>query len=231
MTAPVIGRRTRRRGALDKAVTFALARAARLAAAPPLPSSFGPPRPLRLAGPVAFVASAFPWEPLGPPPGQTAVPALVVVACEGRFFAGSYELLERERRARGEVSIVASDVFVSPAQVERARRAGADGVAPVVRAPGASFEAVARAAVDRQMALLPECASADDVERAAAAGANAALISVRDRDTHRPDIDAADVTLRACRAAGLPSVALFVSSLEEDLRGRAAELGFDHVAC
>jgi hypothetical protein len=239
MTHVRIGRRTRKRGALAKAVAFAQARAARLAAAPPLEPRGGSAGSgagaiersalLRAAAALcAEVVAAPPWNGAAPGPLEPASqPALLLVSCEGAFTGGSYELCERARSAFPGAFIVASDVFVDPAQIARARRAGADAVFLVARAVDrASLAALSRDARERGLALGVEAASADEARFAMSLGADRLAVALRDRDTFRPAVEAAEAVAHAARAgASPPPLGLFGWSLSPADAERAGRAG------
>ncbi len=235
----LIGRRTRRRGAIDRALSFAHARAARLSASPPIALDLGPPRagPLRVEdepGVPAYrsVARRLPWLDAAAPGSAPAIEraGVLVVHCEGSQMGGDYELLERTRREQPSAILIASDVFVDPSQLERARRAGADGVAPVMVAlrrehPDDPLRELAGAARALGLELVPECATHADLVAARAEGAGRALVSLRDRDHHRPALD--DAAKLTEDRAGLVLIGIFASSLPEELQERARALGLD----
>lgn len=229
MTMVKIAKRTRRRGALDKCLTFARQRSARIAASPPLPSPFPPPRaqPPELSS-LAVLAQALPWaEPSVP---ELPIPSrfsAVVVVCEGRFFEGDYELLERARRTQAADYWIASDVFVDTAQIVRARRAGADAISPLVRVlerTSLTLADLAGAARELGLDVVPQCASAEELEAALEIGCARALVSLRDAETLRPAIDEVAAMFETSRDIEL--VSIFADSLPEDLALRARSFDF-----
>ncbi len=190
MTAMRIGKRTRRRGALDKAISAARARAARLAASPPLA-----PR---------HVISARAAERLK----AQGHPACLLVDCEATA-GGSYEACERVRtdidasHASEPPLLFASDIFVHEAQLRRARLAGADGVVLVARVlPLDRLDALARTARDLGLLLAVEVRNEADIAAAAMVSPDALSVAAIDRDTRRED-PGAEATERAARATGL----------------------------
>jgi hypothetical protein len=217
-----LGKRTRRRGAIEKSVAFAKARAARIAAGPPLPRTGAPPRPLPLRpGRVASLSAGAPWEARARPTPRGF--ELVVVHAEGRFLGGSYELCERARR-QVEAPLLVSDVFLGEAAIGRAWRAGADAISPIVCAseragvPLASLAAAARAL---GLGFAPEVATLDELESARDLGCRLVLVSLRDRDSLRPSLDAVAPLFDV---PGLVMVALFADTLSGDEGARAAAL-------
>jgi hypothetical protein len=136
-----LGKRTVRRGAIDKIVRFAEARAARLAAAPPLEArSRGEGLPRVEVHRVAAVARTWPfavdaaaWSTRAWPVGDDRGPSLVIAMTEGAFFGGSFAWLSTVVSSEAR-PVVACDAFVHPAQVRAASRAGAYGIAPLLRA-------------------------------------------------------------------------------------------------
>jgi hypothetical protein len=190
-----LGKRTRRRGALDKALTLARSRAARLAASPPL-------APLHPAHPRA--AARLRAE------GRSACE---IVDCDAST-GGTYEACERVRAEIEERTstsgdrdlLVAADVFVHPAQIRRARHAGADGVILVARiVPLETLAALAAAARELGLAIAVEVRNEAEVAAAALVAPDALAVASIDRDTRRADPDAA-VTDRAARATELPVI-------------------------
>lgn len=224
-----LGKRSRRRGALDKALSFAHARAARLAAGPPLSRLAPAPQPLpahlsrvaSLAGPAAQWRAA---ELAVRPPHD-----LLVVHAEGRFLGGSYELCER---ARGAFSgpIVVSDVLIADEQLARAHRAGADAIAPIVVAcerAGVSLAALAARARALGLACLPEVATLEQLELARSLSLDRVLVSLRDRDTLRACVE--EVAPLFARE-GVFVIGLFADTLPAEDARRAAELATDERA-
>jgi hypothetical protein len=183
-----LGKRTTRRGAIDKMVRFAEARAARLLAAPPLAAPSRPSLPLPTSGSsVAAVARVWPfeaerevWSRRSWSPDD---PSLVLAFTEGALFGGSFAWL-REIAAGEPRPIVACDVFLHPAQVVAAARAGAQGIAPLMSAverAGVSLEEVTSWAVQHGLSVLPL------LEAVFSGGASSlALRSTRDPETFRP---------------------------------------------
>ncbi|NUP11009.1 MAG: hypothetical protein HOW73_33600 [Polyangiaceae bacterium] len=234
-----LAKRTRRRGALDKAVTFAWERAARIAASPPLASPFGAPRRLPApSGASAFrlLTRAVPWtDPAPASPTPLGPNDVLVVTAEGRFFGGSYELCEQVRTRCA--FMVVSDVFVSPAQIQRARRAGADAIAPIVRAlahPSEDLAELARAARELGLDVIPEVATPAEVTLARDLASERVFVSLRDRDTHRPAIDEVAAVLasahEATGAANIEVLALFADDLPKEHAEKAANLAFERCA-
>ncbi len=122
-------------------------------------------------------------------------------------MGGDYGLVEEARAQSQSAVIVACDLFVDPLLLDRARDAGADAVGLVARAMS-DTELLTRAseARARGLGVAVECKDAAEVERAAAAGADAILAPVFDRDRARPDADAAAVVRASAFAAGLPAL-------------------------
>lgn len=136
-----LGKRTVRRGAIDKIVRFAEARAARLAAAPPLGARSGgkgqPWVEVRRIAAVArtwpFAVDAAPWATRAWSFGDDRGPSVVLALTEGAFFGGSFAWLATVVSSEPR-PVVACDAFVHPAQVRAAARAGARGIAPLLSA-------------------------------------------------------------------------------------------------
>ncbi|NUO53509.1 MAG: hypothetical protein HOV80_32055 [Polyangiaceae bacterium] len=190
MTGIRLGKRTRRRGALDKAISAARARAARLAASPPL-------APTHVISPRASEQ----LRTLGRS-------ACLVVDCDASA-GGSYEACERLRadidasHAAESPLLVVSDVFVHEAQVRRARVAGADAIVLVARIlPLDRLDALARAARDLGLLLVIEVRNEADLAAAAMVSPDALSVATIDRDTRRED-PGAEATEIAARATGL----------------------------
>ncbi len=161
-----LGRRTVRRGAIDKIVRFAEARAARLAAGPPVRGrARSAPAEVALRG-LAAVARSWPFEVEASPWSARAWPvdgdaergpSLVLALTEGAFFGGSFawlaSIVGAERRP-----VVACDAFLHPAQVEAAARAGAVGIAPMMSAAdraGVDLAELASWSARRALFVLP----------------------------------------------------------------------------
>ena len=144
--------------------------------------------------------------------------AMVSVLCDGAFFDGSYDDLAAARTALdahgfGATPLLAKEFVIDPAQIERARAAGADAALLIVRiAPdGALGELVAAC---RASGLEPfvEVADEAELERALAAGARVVGVNARDLDTLAMDAD------RAARVvASVPSdrIAVHLSGLRD----------------
>lgn len=187
MTGMRLGKRTRKRGALDKALLLARGRAARLAAGPPLPGRFAadPRAAERLRGEPEHA-----WR---------------VVDCDAAA-GGTYEALERARAAvpdAGRPLLLAVDLFVHEAQIRRARHAGADGVVLVARVLDlAGLAALARAARERGLAVAIEVRSEGEIAAACAAHPDALVVASIDRDNGRPET-AHDAVSAAATATGL----------------------------
>lgn len=189
MTAMRLAKRTRKRGALDKALGLARARAARLAASPPLPSRYA-------------------VDPRASEHVREGEPGWVLVDCDAST-GGTYQMLE-EARAASETHgadrdrFVAADLFLHEAQLRRARHAGADAALLVARVLTLDrLDALTKAARGLGLAVAIEVRDVSELAAATAVGADAVRVAEVDRDTRRPAADAPAV-VSAARAACIP---------------------------
>ncbi|MBL9021252.1 MAG: hypothetical protein JNL21_03585 [Myxococcales bacterium] len=181
MTGMRLARRSRKRGALDKALGLARARAARLASSPPLP-----PRA--------------PADPHAAARVRSGAGPVLVVSCDASEGRG-YEALEEARAAAPHVLLLALDLFVDEAQIRRARQAGADGVVLVARVlPQDRLAELAAAARAQGLSVSVEVRSAPELAGALAIQADAVRVAEMDRDNGRPDPDAAATRAAAEKA-------------------------------
>jgi indole-3-glycerol phosphate synthase len=96
-------------------------------------------------------------------------------------------------------------VFVDPRSMSRARDAGADAVALVVRAlEDAELGPLVSAARAQGVAVLLECRSAAEVDMAHACRADGVLAALLDRDRLRPDPEGAAAVRARAADLGLP---------------------------
>jgi indole-3-glycerol phosphate synthase len=132
--------------------------------------------------------------------------AALSVLTDRQFFGGELEFLVRVRRAV-EIPVLRKDFVIDPLQVHEARAAGADAVLLIVRILSdeqlADLHGLAR---ELGMDALVEVHTAEEMERALAAGCTLAGVNNRDLATFTTDLDlsirlasavSADVTLVA----------------------------------
>jgi len=151
--------------------------------------------------------------------------AALSVVVEPDFFFGSYELLERCRRASG-LPVIAKDFVVTPKQLEQARRAGASAVLLIAALHDAdSLWGYAEAARSLGLVPLVETHSLADVAKLGERSWE--LVGVNNRDLRDFSVDlqrSVDLLPR------LPPAALKVAESgirsAEDVR-RLREGGFD----
>jgi indole-3-glycerol phosphate synthase len=132
--------------------------------------------------------------------------AAISVLTDSQYFGGSLEDLSNVRRAV-QVPVLRKDFVIDELQVHEARAAGADAVLLIVRILEQPLLIDLLAAVVGQaMTPLVEVHEAEELERAAAAGARVIGINNRDLRTFTTDLD---VTLRLLD--GVPAGAVVVS--------------------
>jgi indole-3-glycerol phosphate synthase len=132
--------------------------------------------------------------------------AAISVLTEPNFFHGSLADIEEVRRAT-DLPILRKDFIVHRSQIDEAAIAGADAVLLIVAAlPAAELTALLNAADSLGLDALVEVHTADEMQRAADAGA--ALIGVNNRD-----LGSLQVSLEtSLRLAGIaPSGAILIS--------------------
>jgi indole-3-glycerol phosphate synthase len=106
--------------------------------------------------------------------------AAISVLTEERYFQGSPGHLEAIRAAV-DVPLLRKDFIVDPYQVEESRAWGADALLLIVAAlDDAALRELHAAALELGLDVLVEAHTADEVDRAAAAGAT--LIGINNRD-------------------------------------------------
>jgi indole-3-glycerol phosphate synthase len=106
--------------------------------------------------------------------------AAISVLTEARYFQGSPAHLEAIRAAV-DVPLLRKDFIVDPYQVAEARAWGADAILLIVAAlDDAALRALHAAAVEQGLDVLVEAHTAEEVDRAVAAGAT--LIGINNRD-------------------------------------------------
>lgn len=106
--------------------------------------------------------------------------AAISVLTEERYFQGSPAYLEAIRAAV-DVPLLRKDFIVDPYQIAEARAWGADAVLLIVAAlEDAALRELHAAARELELDVLVEAHTADEVDRAAAAGAT--LIGINNRD-------------------------------------------------
>ncbi len=114
--------------------------------------------------------------------------AALSVLTDARHFGGSLDDLVAARAATG-LPILRKDFIVDVRQIEEARAAGADAVLLIAAAlQDAELVDLASAAADLGLASLVEAHSAEEIERAASAGARIVGVNSRDLETLRVDL-------------------------------------------
>lgn len=114
--------------------------------------------------------------------------AALSVLTDVEYFGGSLDAL-REARAAVSIPVLRKDFIIDPLQVWEARAAGADAILLIVRILDdpllADLGALAR---ELGMGVLVETHTAEEIDRAVAAGAEVIGINSRDLDTFRTDL-------------------------------------------
>ncbi|MFS8638111.1 MAG: indole-3-glycerol phosphate synthase TrpC [Gemmatimonadota bacterium] len=119
---------------------------------------------------------------------EAAGAAALSVLTDGEFFGGSPDDL-REARSVTALPVLRKDFILDPVQVWEARAAGADAVLLIVRIlDDAQLVDLHRLAVELGLAVLVEAHTAEEVERALAAGAEIIGVNNRDLATFRTDL-------------------------------------------
>lgn len=113
--------------------------------------------------------------------------AALSVVVEPDFFFGSYDLLARCRAASG-LPALAKDFVVHPAQIDRAKAAGADAVL-LIAALYDGAELAALAARARRLGLVPLIETHDEADLEPLAGAAWELVGINHRDLRTFAVD------------------------------------------
>lgn len=134
--------------------------------------------------------------------------AALSVLTDRDFFGGSLDALVRVREAVP-LPVLRKDFVIDPVQLWEARAAGADAVLLIVRilsdAQLADLQGVAR---ERGMDVLVEVHTAEEMERALAAGSTLVGVNNRDLSTFVTDLD---LSIRLAAGVG-PGVTLVAES-------------------
>ena len=119
---------------------------------------------------------------------EAAGAASLSVLTDGEFFGGSLDDL-REARATVALPVLRKDFILDPVQVWQARAAGADAVLLIVRIlDDAELVDLHRLAGELGLGVLVEVHSAEELDRALAAGAEVIGVNNRDLATFRTDL-------------------------------------------
>ena len=132
--------------------------------------------------------------------------AVVSVLTEPTFFDGSLDHLREVRAAVG-IPVLRKDFIVAPYQLLEAAAAGADAVLLIAAAlDGAELGALHARAAELDLGVLVEVHDADELDRAACAGARVVGVNNRNLRTLAVDVEASQ------RLAGkLPAAAIGVA--------------------
>lgn len=115
--------------------------------------------------------------------------AALSVLTDRQFFGGELGFLARVRQAVA-LPVLRKDFVIDPLQVHEARAAGADAVLLIVRIlSGAQLDELHGVARGLGMDVLVEVHTADEMERALAAGCTLAGVNNRDLATFTTDLD------------------------------------------
>ena len=118
---------------------------------------------------------------------QAAGAAAISVLTDHTHFGGSWDDLARVRRAV-DLPVLAKDFFLHPAQIHRARAAGADAVLLIVAALSPSrLKDLYACARETGLAALVEVHTADELARALEL--DPALIAINHRNLHTMQVD------------------------------------------
>lgn len=155
--------------------------------------------------------------------------AAISVLADERFFGGGAKTIEEVVAAvAGAVPVIYKDFIVDPYQVAEARALGGDAVLIVVRA---TDPVVLRESVSHAYALGMDCVvevfTAEDAERALAAGARIIGINNRDLATFEIDIERS-TRMRKALPPDILSISESGLNSPDDVR-RAGLLGFHAV--
>lgn len=130
---------------------------------------------------------------------QAGGAAALSVLTDRRFFGGELDFLVRVRQAV-ELPVLRKDFVIDPLQVREARAAGADAILLIVRIlSDAQLAELHGAARELGMDVLVEVHTADEMERALAAGCTLAGVNNRDLATFTTDLD---LSIRLASTAG-----------------------------
>ena len=151
--------------------------------------------------------------------------AALSVVVEPDYFGGSYELLERCKKASG-LPTLAKDFVVSAGQLERAAMAGADAIL-LIAALHTEDSLLARASQARGLGLVPLVETHGSEDRVKLAGSPWELVGVNNRDlrTFNVDLENSISSVGELPAGSLKVAESGIASGED--RARLAREGFD----